>query len=208
MANSVTFASNYTPMKHKILLISILFTLIIQACQTDSANQNIETEKAEKNNIYQEKNVKLMYQYAHDLAFYAPEDKGRLIQTTHFNEKGEVIKIVRYDKTGKICFSEKIDPDNTKPEINRQKTNLRDDSVTVKNFNPEGKLVDRASKTYNEQGQKTSLTRVDKNGKVIEKITYKYYPNGLIKQDIYWNPDIDKPEQIINYEYEYFGYAQ
>ncbi len=195
-------------MTHKILLISTLFILAIASCQTDSANQNIETKDADKNNIYKKHDVKIMYQYAHDLAFFAPDDKGRLIQTTHFNENGEVIKIVRYDKTGKICFSEKIDPEKTKPGKSLQKTNFRDDSLTVKNYNPEGKLVDRASKTYNEQGQKTSLTRVDKNGKTIEKITYKYYPNGLIKQDIYWNPEIDKPEQIINYEYEYFGSAQ
>ncbi len=182
-----------------ILAVIILFS----ACQSVNENPKQQPQKKTEN-LYQKYHVKKMMQYAHDLAFYEPEDKGRLIQSYFFNENGEIIKVIRYDKGGNICYKEEIDPEK---DAGSNKLNVKEhknDSLTIKNYTPQGELRDKVAHKYNDKGLKKSMVRKNDNGKVVEKITYKYYPNGLLKQDIYWNMDIEKPEQIINYEYEYY----
>jgi hypothetical protein len=39
---------------------------------------------------------------------------------------------------------------------------------------------------------------------LISKNTFNYDENGMIKEDVYWDIDLDKPKQKIRYEFEYF----
>lgn len=196
----------YFSLKNRDMRLTLLFTalLLIGACQKEADNQKNASSKHQENNLYKKYHVKKMNQYAQDLAFYEPNDRGRIIQTYSFNKQGQIIKVIRYDKSGNICFTEEIDPDTESGDNKLIVKESESDSLTIRNFGPEGELRDKVSYRYNDKGLKEAMIRKNKNGKVVEKITYKYYPNGLLKQDIYWNMDIEKPEQIINYEYEYY----
>lgn len=182
------------------LITIALFAILIISCETTVKQ---ELQGAHSKNLYEKYHVKKMIQFTHDLAFIEPENLGRILQTTTFNKKGEVIKIIRYDKSGNICFTENIDPELEKGK-NKLKKKGYEDSLTVTNLNPAGQTIEKISHTYNEQKKIISTIRTDKDGVLVEKMTFEYYPNGLIKKDIYWNVELDKPEQIINYQYEYY----
>ncbi|PLX20235.1 MAG: hypothetical protein C0599_09440 [Salinivirgaceae bacterium] len=185
--------------------VIVLFSVVIflGACNHSSDKSTDATQQ--RDNVYAKNHVKKMIQYSHDLAFIEPDNIGRIIQTTTFNKEGEEIKIVRYDNNGNICFTEEINPDLEKGKNKAKEIKGRDDSITVTNLNPEGKPIEMISHTYNDLKQIISTMRRDKDGVLVEKMTFEYYPNGLIKKDVYWNVELDKPEQIINYKYEYFN---
>ena len=195
----------YFSIKNRDMRLTFILAAIVlfSACQP-SEQDTKQTAQEKTDNLYKKYHVKKMMQYAHDLAFYEPEDKGRLIQSYFFNRDGEIIKVIRYDKSGNICYTEKIDPEkdagSNKLIIKKHKS----DSLTVKNYGPQGKLRNKVAHTYNEKGQKKSMIRKNDNGEIVEKITYDYYSNGLLKQDIYWNMEIKQPQNIINYQYEYY----
>lgn len=182
--------------------VLISFAILLLGCQQTSDDSIFLTTKDE--NVYAKYHIKSMIQYSHDLAFIEPENIGRIIQITSFNRKGEVVKIIRYDKYGNVCFTENIDPNKGKGKNKLDVPDLFEDSITVTNINPQGKPIEKIFNTYNDHKQIISTIKKDQNGLMSEKITFKYYPNGLIMKDIYWNVDLDKPEQIINYKYEYF----
>ncbi|MFO7862518.1 MAG: hypothetical protein R6U85_00820, partial [Salinivirgaceae bacterium] len=87
---------------------------------------------------------------------------------------------------------------------NLYRQRISSDTLTVKNFDPDKELINKVAYTYNENGNKSGMIKYNADDSVTAKATYKYYPNGLVKQDIYWNVDIDKPEQIITYRYEFY----
>jgi hypothetical protein len=183
-----------------LYLLVIAFLLV--ACQSESDKKDISNTK--EDNVYAKYHVKKMIQYSHDLAFIEPQNIGRIIQITSFNKEGQEVKIIRYDNNGNICFTEEIDPNLEKGKNKANELKGLGDSITVTNLNPEGNPIDRISHKYNDLKQIVSTIRRDKDGVLVDKMTFEYYPNGLIKKDIYWNVELNKPEQIINYKYEYY----
>lgn len=179
-----------------------IFVLTLTGCNlaSDKELDDIGVEE----NVYAKYHVEKMMQYTNDLAFIEPNNIGRLLQITTFNKKGQEIKIVRFDKSGNICFTEDINPIVEQGKNKVDELEILDDSITVTTLNPEGKPIDKISHTYNDEKQIISTIRIDKDGVLAEKMTFEYYSNGLIKKDIYWNVDLNKPEQIITYQYEYF----
>lgn len=183
-------------------LLVVFATLTLIACNSSKNQDNVDKYNSE--NPYKNLGVSKMIQYAHDLAFIKVDEIGRPIQTTYFDSEGRITKIERYDISGDICDSKKYSSDKTQTNETLENTQIKNDSLTVKIFNPQGELLNKITHTYNGQGKKTSRIKFDNHERLIEKTTYTYYENGLIKQDIYWNTDIDKPEQIINYKYEFY----
>lgn len=189
-------------MKIKSFILIATVSLFLFACKNSNEQKNAKIHTPE--NLYKKFQVSKMIQYAHDLAFVKADEIGRPIQTTYFNNEGQILKIERYDNSGNICDSKVFSSQDAQPESTVEPKQLENDSLTVKSFSPSGELINKTTHTYNNYGQKTSMLKYDNNGKLIDKITYTYYENGLIKQDVYWNTEIDKPEQIINYKYEFY----
>lgn len=186
--------------KLNLTYIIVLLTILI-SCETDQKKASPIMQSTE--NLYKKLKVSRLTQYAHDLAFYKPDDLGRPIQTSYFNRVGEIIKIERYDKSGHICESRKVNSKSIQNSEKAKREQTNKDSLTIQSYNPDGELLNKTNYTYNNKGQKTGVLKFDSDGKLVEKTTYTYYENGLIKQDVYWNTEIKKPEQIINYKYEY-----
>jgi hypothetical protein len=189
-------------MKWNVITTLIVILTGLTACNTPIKTDDTETNPTSAENKYKTLEVSNITQYAQDLAFYDSTNIGRRIQTTNFDTTGRMIKITRYDKIGDICYTEHITPTDENPDKS-YKQRISSDTLTIKNFDPDDELINRVAYTYNENGNKKSMIKCNAEDSVTAKTTYKYYPNGLLKQDIYWNVDINKPEQIITYKYEF-----
>lgn len=147
-------------------------------------------------------NIKACKIYSSDFAILNPEEKGSLIQEFRFNNKGYVNELIRYDLNGEILARFDITGQNTPFPLPGAKEYM-DTVLTVIEFDKLGAIKHKEIRSYNADGFLIEVNIRDANNSLINKNTYEYHPNGLIQKDIYWDTELDKPKQIIWYEYEF-----
>ncbi len=147
--------------------------------------------------------IKVCKIYSSDFAILNPNEKGQLIQEFRFNKEGYVNELIRYGMDGEIIGRFEISGKNT-PFPMPEKPVYVDTVLTVVNIDSVGVINNKEVKTYNKNGLLIEVVFYHENDKLIKKNTYEYNSNGFIISDTYWDTDLNKPNQIIRYEYEFF----
>ncbi|MGD9994066.1 MAG: hypothetical protein AB7S69_12280 [Salinivirgaceae bacterium] len=179
-------------------LIYIIILLVAgTACQNNP--QKVENQPL---NSELPQDIKACKIYSSDFAILNPDERGSLIQEFRFNNKGYVNELIRYDLNGEIIARFDISGENTPFPLPGAKEYM-DTVLTVVEFDKLGAVKHKEIRSYNADGFLIEVRIRDAGNILINKNTYEYHPNGLIHKDIYWDTELDKPKQIIWYEYEF-----
>ncbi len=178
-------------------IYAILVLLVFTGCdQMQSANGD--------NNLPQAHNIRFCRIYSSDFVLLNPDEKGQLIQEFRFNQKGFVNELIRYGMDGEVIGKFDITGENTPFPISG-KPEFVDTMLTVFNIDTLGVIKGKEVKTYNTNGLIIEVRFYRGENELVKKNTYKYNNQNMILEDVYWDVDLDKPKQIIRYEFEYFA---
>ncbi len=181
-------------MKTPIYIVLIL--LLIAAC-------NLNTHKKESTKNPVDLKIRSCKMYSSDFVMVDPNEKGQLMQEFRFNRKGFVNELIRYGMDGEVVGRFDILGENT-PFPLPGKPEFRDTAITVVDLDSLENIKGIEVKSYNSAGLLVDVKYFLGADSLIRHNTYNYDQNGLIKEDIYWDTDLDKPKQKITYEFEYF----
>ncbi|PKP09341.1 MAG: hypothetical protein CVU09_11730 [Bacteroidetes bacterium HGW-Bacteroidetes-4] len=179
------------------LIYIILLLWLGTACQNNPQKVNNKPHAYELT-----QNIKACKIYSSDFAILNPNERGSLIQEFRFSNKGYVNELIRYDMNGEILARFDITGENTPFPLPGAKEYM-DTVLTVIEFDKLGAIKHKEIRSYNADGFLIEVNIRDADNSLINKNTYEYHPNGLIHKDIYWDTELDKPKQIIWYEYEF-----
>ena len=135
--------------------------------------------------------------------------------TIIYNEKGNKIKICRYDKYGKIDNKNtyKYDEKGNNIEHNTYdygrlalkdiyKYDEKGNKIEENTYDSDGRLFFKYIYKYDEKGNNIEKNKYDYNGRLDSKTTYKYDEKGnTIEQNTYYYDD--RPAENYSYKYEY-----
>ena len=181
-------------MKNYIFILFVTF-LIIGCNRVQSDNSINEESKPLK--------IKVCKMYSSDFVLLDPNDPGQLMQEFRFNRKGFVNELIRYGLDGEIIGRFDILGENT-PFPMPSKPEYVDTVLTIIDIDSLDIIKSKEIKTYNSQGLLIEVKVFENENILISKNTFNYDENGMIKEDVYWDIDLDKPKQKIRYEFEYF----
>lgn len=181
------------------LIYMILFLLSAAACtNTPQKKQSLPLTKD------MPQQIKACKIYSSDFALLNPEERGTLIQEFRFNKKGFVNELIRYGLEGEVLARFDISGENTPFPLPGMREYM-DTVLTIVELDELGIITHKEIRTYNADGFLIEVTQRDADNKISNKNTYEYHSNGLIHKDIYWDTELDKPKQIIWYEYEFIA---
>lgn len=169
--------------------------LIIGCKQLQPDNTSIEESRPLK--------IKVCKMYSSDFVLLDPNDPGQLMQEFRFNRKGFVNELIRYGLDGEIIGRFDIFGENT-PFPMPAKPEYVDTVLTIIDIDSLNIIKSKEIKTYNSQGLLIEVNVFENENILISKNTFNYDQSGMIKEDVYWDVDLDKPKQKIRYEFEYF----
>lgn len=184
--------------------IIIITTIILFGCNQNSKNTDTLIENSESSfSIEENWNIKICKMYQSDFVLIDPNEKGQLIQEFRFNKEGYVNELIRYGIDGEIISRFDIYGEHT-PFPLPGKPEFMDTVLTVFNFNTSGMVSGKEVKIYNETGLLIQVDFFEGEDSLVKRNTYNYDKNNMIKEDVYWDVELDKPKQKIRYEFEYF----
>lgn len=160
----------------------------------------------ESNNIVQENkstHIKVCKVYSSDFVLLDPNDKGQLIQEFRFNKNGYVNELIRFNMEGEVIGKFDIFGEHTLFPM-QGKPEFVDTVLTVLNLDSLEQIIGKEVKYYNNDGLLIEVKYFEDENKLVRKNTYTYDMQGMIKEDIYWDIELNKPKQKIKYEFEYF----
>jgi len=179
--------------KQYYIFLMVVFFAACQQKNTDDSNRN----------EVKELNIQVCKIYSSDFVLLDPNDKGLLIQEFRFNRQGYVNELIRYGIDGEILGKFDIYGENT-PFPMPGKPEYVDTALVVVNIDSIGGIIGSEVKIYNANGLLTEVRFYEGESTLVKKNTYKYNSKGIIQEDIYWDVELNKPKQIIRYEFEYF----
>jgi len=175
--------------------------IIIALFITAACNQK-QPEKQEAKSIHPLK-IKVCRMYSSDFVLLDPNEKGLLMQEFRFNKNGFVNELIRYDLDGEIVGRFDILGENT-PFPMPGDAEFVDTVITVLDTESLDIVNGKEIKVYNNKGLLIEVRFYEGQNQLVKKNTYNYDSNRMIKEDVYWDLELDKPKQKIRYEFEYF----
>ena len=174
----------------------ILTIILVGACSHQKQSDQFKEADAMRN-------IKSCKVYSSEFVLFDPNDKGILIQEFNFNKKGFVNELIRYDMNGEVIGEFDIYGENN-PFPMPSNPEYVDTLLTVINYDSLGVIINKEVKQYNIYGWLAMVEFYDGDSTLVKKNTYKYNNFGIIKEDVYWDVELNKPKQKIRYEFEYF----
>jgi hypothetical protein len=181
-------------MSTKLFLIAALLLFFI-ACKQNKPSQS----NAQQNTPIKLKTCKI---YSSDFVLLDPNDKGQLMQEFRFNKLGYVNELIRYGLDGEILGTFDIRGQNN-PFPFPEKPSYFDTVLTVLTIDSLDIIKQKEVKIYNTQGLLIETRFYNETNNLTRKNTFTYDTLGLIQQDLYWDIELNKPKQMIRYEYEF-----
>lgn len=146
--------------------------------------------------------IKVCKVYSSDFEFLDSKNKGLLIQEFRFNKDGHVRELIRYGIDGQITSRFDIFGESS-PFPVTDSPEFKDTTITSVELGLMGDIRIKETKHYNIDGKLTEVMVLNGEDSLIQKNTYEYNPEGYITKDIYWDVDLNTPEQVMKYEYQY-----
>lgn len=178
---------------------AILFISLFLTCFWGCINETPKKKLSQQNDTLLIKNCKI---YSSDFVLLNPDEKGQLIQEFCFNDSGFVTELIRYGLDGKIVGRFDISGQSTPFPLPENPIFI--DTVLIHTeVDSLGNIIHKEVKTYNKKGLLTEVKYYQEANKLVQKNTYLYDTLGLIKEDVYWDVELNKPKQKIRYEFEF-----
>ncbi len=148
-------------------------------------------------------NIRTCKIYSSEFEYFEPNPPGRLIQEFRFNKHGFVNELIRYGIQGDtiahfdIAGAESPFPFPEDPQF-------IDTVLTLEAFDSLNVLIRKEIKRFNKLGLLTSDEIYGPKDSLVSRNTYKYNKMGLIEEDVYWDVELQKPAQVVRYQYEFY----